>query len=762
MAERLAILRQRTGAITHVEHLPARDPEFAPWPGWVAEPVRLGFTRAGIDRLWSHQAAAAELVRAGTHVAVATGTASGKSLCYLLPALTRAHERRGRLGQRGSTTLYLSPTKALARDQAARLSALGIDGLRIATHDGDSSPEERDWTRDFAEYVLTNPDMLHHSLLPDHARWHRFLSKLDHVVIDEMHHYRGVFGAHVAQIIRRLRRVCAEHGAEPTFVLASATTAEPATTAQRLIGLPVTGVVHDGSPRPETRVVLWEPPLAPGGGENGAPVRRSAHAEAADLLTDAVIEGVSTLAFVRSRRGAETVAAMTARLLHEVDPALTDRVAAYRGGYLPEERRALEDALRSGRLRALAATTALELGIDVSGLDMVVVAGFPGTRAALWQQWGRAGRGDAPALGVLIARDDPLDTYLVHHPDALFGQPVESFVFDPDNPYVLGPHLCAAAAEVPLTADGPASMEIFGPQAQSAVAALTAAGLLRRRPRGWFWTDRRRASALADIRSSGGPAVNLIESGSGRVIGTVDHASAPASVHEGAVYLHQGETWVVDSLDVDDAVAILTRDDPDHTTSARELTDIAIIGTSDRRDLQEGQISFGEVEVTRRVVSYLKRRVSDGGVIGEVPLDLPPQKLRTRSVWWTLSDTALEALADADLAGAAHAAEHASIGMLPMFATCDRWDIGGVSTRLHPDTGELTVFVYDGHSGGAGFAERGFTRAHDWLTATRDAILTCTCAEGCPSCVQSPKCGNQNHPLDKSGAVALLNHLIGS
>src|SRR5680860_1465798 len=438
--------------------------------------------------------------------------------------------------------LWLAPTKALAQDQLAALRRLGLLDLRCGTHDGDSTPEVRDWTRDHAEYVLTNPDMLHHSLLPGHARWSRYFGSLRYVVIDECHHYRGVFGAHVAQIIRRLRRVAALYGAHPTFVLASATVAEPEVSAGRLTGLDVVSVTDDGSPRGRAALALWEPPFVSGRGENGARVRRSATSEVADLLTDLVVERVRTLAFVRSRRGAETVALTARRLLGEVDASLVDQVAAYRGGYLPEERRELEEALRSGRLLGLAATNALELGIDISGLDAVLLAGFPGTRAALWQQVGRAGRGARDALGVMVARDDPLDTYLVNHPEALLGQPVEANVFDPDNPYVLGPHLCAAAAESPLTVG---DLALFGTGARAAVDALTEGGLLRRRPHGWFWTDRRRASDLADIRSSGGTPVRLIESDTGRVLGTVDHSSAHATAHAGAVYLHQGETWLV-------------------------------------------------------------------------------------------------------------------------------------------------------------------------------------------------------------------------
>jgi DEAD/DEAH box helicase domain-containing protein len=752
----------RADSLTHLEVVEARPARETAWPTWLHDPVRETFERVGVPTPWTHQTAAADLAHQGRHTVISTGTASGKSLAYLLPGLHAIESTRGPKGQRGAGVLYLAPTKALAQDQLAtlrRLSQAGLPDLRASTHDGDSTPEMREWTRDHGEYVLTNPDMLHRSLLPGHARWSRFFGSLRYVVVDECHHYRGVFGAHVAQILRRLRRVAALYGAHPTFVLASATVAEPEVSAQRLTGLEVVAVTDDGSPRGRTALALWEPPFVPGKGENGAPVRRSATSEVADLLTDLVIERVRTLAFVRSRRGAETVALTARRLLGEVDQSLVDQVAAYRGGYLPEERRALEQALRDGRLLGLAATNALELGIDVSGLDAVLLAGFPGTRAALWQQVGRAGRGARDALGVMVARDDPLDTYLVNHPEALLGQPVEANVFDPDNPYVLGPHLCAAAAESPLT---PEDLPLFGPGARAAVDALTDGGLLRRRPRGWFWTDRRRASDLADIRSSGGSPVRLVEDVTGRVLGTVDAAAAHGTAHTGAVYLHQGETWLVTELDLDESVAVVVPAEPDYSTSAREITDIEILAERQATAWGEARLSLGDVRVSHQVVSFLKRKVPSGEVIGEEPLDLPERVLQTTAVWWTLPDHVLteSGVAAADLPGAAHAAEHASIGLLPLFATCDRWDIGGVSTALHPDTGRLTVFVHDGHPGGAGFAERGFHAAGAWLRATREAIASCSCTDGCPSCVQSPKCGNQNNPLDKDGAIALLDLLL--
>ncbi|HEX5086348.1 MAG TPA: DEAD/DEAH box helicase [Nocardioides sp.] len=756
--DRLAAVPGREGRLTHLRRLPARPGRAARWPGWAEREVVAAFTARGITEPWAHQALAAEAAYAGQHVVLATGTASGKSLAYQLPALTSALTSRGPRGQRGTTTLYLAPTKALAQDQLAGLATLGLD-VRIATHDGDSSREQREWARDQAEYVLTNPDMLHHSLLPGHERWRSFFAQLTYVVVDECHHYRGVFGAHVAQVLRRLRRVCAAYGSHPTFVLASATVAEPETAAGRLTGLDVLAVTGDHSPRGELSLAMWQPSLTRFTGENGAPLRRAASSEVADLLADLVAADVRTLAFIRSRRGAEQVAVTAAGLLEEVDATLPGKVAAYRGGYLPEERRELERQLRAGELTGLAATNALELGIDISGLDAVLLAGFPGTRAAFWQQVGRAGRGAGDALGVLVARDDPLDTYLVTHPEALLGQPVEATVFDPSNPYVLGPHLCAAAAELPLTE---ADLPMFGPTAPAVLDQLTDAGLLRRRPRGWFWTDRRRASELADIRSAGGPPVSLVEVGTGRVIGTVDAGSAHSTAHAGAVYVHRGETWLVGSLDLDEHVAVIGRADPAYSTTARETTDISIVAEQDHRMWGDCRLSVGRVEVTHQVVSYLMRRQPSGEVIGEEPLDLPERTLRTSAVWWTVPDHALEAagLTARDLPGSAHAAEHCSIGLLPLFATCDRWDIGGVSTALHPDTGQLTVFVHDGHQGGAGFAERGFAAAREWLTATRETIAACECFDGCPSCVQSPKCGNQNNPLDKTGALRLLDVLL--
>ncbi|HET7311069.1 MAG TPA: DEAD/DEAH box helicase [Mycobacteriales bacterium] len=742
----------RSERVLHVEHLPPRAARTADWPTWTP-PLLVDRLRArGVDRPWSHQAAAADLAWRGVPVVLATGTASGKSLGYQLPVLSA-------LLDGDATAIYLSPTKALAADQLRAVRSLALTQVRAATFDGDTPPAERDWVRSHANLVLTNPDMLHFGMLPSHQRWSRLLRKLRYVVVDECHGYRGVFGSHVAQVLRRLLRVAAHYGATPVPVLASATVAEPGVTARRLTAADVHEVTDDGSPRGALAFALWEPPLSELKGEHGAPVRRSATAEAADLLADLVVEKVRTVAFVRSRRGAEVVALSARRALAEAAPELTSRVAAYRAGYLAEERRALERDLHDGRLLGLASTNALELGVDVSGLDAVVITGWPGTRASLWQQAGRAGRAGQDAVAVLVARDDPLDTYVVHHPESVFGRPVEAAVLDPDNPHVLGPHLCAAAAELPLTDD---DLTLFGPAARGVVDDLVRRGLLRRRPAGWFWTKRDRAADLADLRGTGGAPVRVVEDGTGRLLGTVDAAAAHTTVHAGAVYLHQGDTYVVGSLALDESVALVRAEDPGWSTSARELTDITIVETLRTVDRGDVRLHFGTVDVTTQVVSYLLRRLGSGEILGEEPLDLPPRLLRTKAVWWTATDAVLHraGLDVGDVPGAAHAAEHAAIGLLPLFATCDRWDIGGVSTALHPDTGLLTVFVYDGHPGGAGFADRAHRRAGEWLTATRDAVAACECDAGCPSCVQSPKCGNGNDPLDKSGAVRLLTEVI--
>ncbi len=746
----------RESPLRYVATIPARAATTVGWPCWVPDQLRESLAMAGVAAPWAHQAAAAELAVAGRHVVVATGTASGKSLAYQLPVLAHL------LADQQATALYLAPTKALGADQIRAVTALDLPGVRAAGYDGDTSMAQRDWVRSHARWVFTNPDMLHYGLLARHDRWARLLRRLRFVVIDECHAYRGVFGSHVALLLRRLRRIAARYGAHPVFLLASATVADPGASASRLTGLDTVAVTEDCSPCGERTVALWEPPLLDELiGENGAPVRRSAGAEAARLLADLVIEGARTLTFVRSRRGAELTALGAQRALTAAAAGdLVPRVTAYRAGYLPEERRALETALHSGELLGVVSTNALELGVDIAGLDAVVLAGYTGTRASICQLAGRAGRAGSGALVVFVARDDPLDTYLVHHSEALLGRPVEATVLDPTNPYVLRPQLACAAAELPLTeacVDG-----LGGEAARRVVADLVADQTLRRRPGGWFWaTPHQRPHPEVDIRGSGGPQVVVVEADTGRLLGTVDPGSACTAVHPGAVYLHRGNSFLVDELDLDTGVALVHAEEPDWHTSARCATEICVVSVLQQQRSGGVSVALGEVQVTSQVVSYL-RRLPSGQVLDVVPLELPPSTLLTRAVWFTVSEDVLEAagLSPAAWPGALHAAEHAAIGLLPLVATCDRWDIGGVSTARHPDTGQPTVFVHDGHPGGAGFADRGHAAVGPWLAATRDAIAACECPAGCPSCVQSPKCGNGNDPLDKAGAVTVLDAVL--
>jgi DEAD/DEAH box helicase domain-containing protein len=538
------------------------------------------------------------------------------------------------------------------------------------------------------------------------------------------------------------------------FILASATIANPEDCARALTGLDAVAVTDDGSPRAPLTFALWEPPLLHTYAEVRA--RRPATSEAADLLAALVKAEVPALAFIRSRRGAETVA-LAAR--DALDEELSGNVAAYRSGYLPDDRRGLEARLRDGRITGMATTSALELGINITGLDAVLIAGWPGTWASLWQQAGRAGRAGHHATAVFIARDDPLDSYLVHHPDALLHHPVEPAVLDPANPYVLGPHLAAAAAELPLTE---ADLDLFGPASVKAVADLNAAGELRRRPSGWYYARHRRPAREISIRGDLGRPVRVVEEPTGRLVGIMDEPSAHRYAHDGAVYLHQGESYLVSRLDLADGVALVEPGDPGYTTQARDVTDIDVIAERRRVHWGDADLMLADVRVTRQVVGYARIRSGKKSREPTVALELPQRTLSTVAVAWTIPNECVVPLPGNDLGGAAHAAEHAAIGLLPLFATCDRWDVGGLSTELHPATGQLTVFVYDGHAGGAGFAERGFAVAADWLSATRDAISTCPCEAGCPSCVQSPKCGNGNSPLSKQGAVALLNLVLSN
>ncbi|MGQ0433231.1 MAG: DEAD/DEAH box helicase [Microthrixaceae bacterium] len=739
-----------TSRLVHLAHIPPRPARF----GHLARPLPAAVLARVEHPLWSHQVAAIDLARSGRSVVVASGTASGKSLCYQLPIAEAAVAP-----VRPGTALALFPTKALAHDQLRSLTALGLPGVVAGAYDGDASPEERTWIRKHASVVLTNPEMLHSGLLPHHARWSTFLGRLQYVVVDELHSFRGVFGSHVAQVLRRLRRLAAHHGADPVFICCSATIGTPQRLASTLTGVDTIPVLDDGSPRGARTSALWQPPLLDV--DSGA--RASSHREAAAVTAGLIHAGHTTLGFTRSRRGVVIVAADVRRRLPR---SLARQVRSYRGGYLPEERRAIEDELFAGRLAGVVATSALELGIDVGGLDAVVLDGFPGTISSFWQQAGRAGRSGAASAAVLVAGSDQLDQWLVHHPEELLSRAPEPAVVNPANPFVLDPHLRCAAHELPLThAD-----ERWWPRGtlDDGVRRLVQADELLVRHRG------RRAEPMAvfdgagwpshgvGLRSAGGAPVRIVEASSERTVGDVDRARAPEQVHPGASYLHQGVNWRVVGLDLDAGIATVEPDDGATYTVARTDTTTHLLDVEASCAVGSATLFLGTAEVVSRVVGYQRKEALSGALVGTEALDLPPATLTTRAIWYVIDPRLAEqaGVERSRLGSALHAIEHAAIGILPLFAICDRWDVGGVSISRHADTGRPTIVIYDAVPGGAGVADLAYDAALRHLDATRESIEGCPCRDGCPSCVQSPKCGNGNEHLDKPAARWLLQAIL--
>jgi DEAD/DEAH box helicase domain-containing protein len=749
--------------LVHVERIPAvgaRHAELArPLPAVVGE-------RLGVDRLYTHQAAALDLVRDGRSVVTATSTSSGKSLIY-----QAAIGEAALAPVRPATALCLFPTKALAQDQLRSLAALDLPGVQAVTYDGDTGRQERGEARRRASVLLTNPEMLHCGILPHHAGWARFLSRLRYVVVDEVHLFRGIFGSHVAHVLRRLRRLAAHYGADPVFICSSATIGQPATLASALTGVDVTAVTDDGSPSGERIVAIWNPPVL----DADTGVRASTHGEAAGLVADLVRDGRRTIGFCPSRRSTELVAD---RVRRQVPPSRRDRVAAYRGGFLADERHQIEAALSEGQLDAVVTTSALELGIDLEGLDACVLDGFPGTVASLWQRVGRAGRRQQQSLAVLVCGADQLDQWIAAHPTELFERPPEPAVINPANPFVADPHLRCAAFELPLTHD---DARYWPGLLDEGVCRLASTGELLVRPPGAGTAGgrgrRRRVSADSPVAvwtgggwpvdavglRSGSPGQVKIVQPDGTPVGTVDRSRAGEVVHEGAVYVHAGRHHRVVELDLERGRAVVVPDDGTTWTTAITRMDLRILREERSRQVGPAHLGLGPICVTTRVTGYERKDVASGERLERVGVDLPPSTLETRGVWQVVPEEVLAGLGLVPDAwpGVLHAAEHAAIGVLPLFAICDRWDVGGVSTARHADTGGPTIVIYDGYPGGAGIAELGFEVAERHLAATAQVIAACGCRAGCPSCVQSPKCGNGNEPLDKDGALRLLAALSG-
>jgi DEAD/DEAH box helicase domain-containing protein len=729
--------------IVHVETVPARPAIFEAVD--LDQAVEAALGSRGIDRLYRHQAAAIRSIRQGNHTVIAAGTASGKSLCYQVPIAEAA------IDNKAATSLLLFPTKALTRDQFRSLHDFGVPQMVPAVYDGDTDDETRAWARRHANVLLTNPDMLHIGILPGHGRWATFLRRLQYVVVDEVHVLRGIFGSHVANVLRRLRRLANFYGSDPVFICCSATIGNPGELTSELIGLPVSVVEQDTSPTGEKHIVMWNPEVED---EN---LRRSSLAEATNVFSDLVARDRHTIAFTRSRKGTELMYRWAKDRLDDDHAA---RIAPYRAGYLPEQRREVERRLFEGELLGVTATNALELGIDVGGLDAAVVTGFPGTIASFRQQAGRAGRATDESLAVLVAGQDALDQWFMNHPAALFERPSEAAVINPGNPEVLASHLGCAAYEIPL--EPTEALEVFGPEVEAVAADLVAEGWLRPRAGRLLWSGRRSPAGSVDIRTASGPPYTILDE-HGEVVGSVDESRVFSQVHPGAVYLHQGESLVVEELDLQDRVARTRRGEVGYYTQPDVETWVDVQRVIESATVGRFPHLHGLVEVESHVVGFKKKSIRDRSMISYQPLDLPKRTFTTQALWFEVPDDLIRdsEIEKADLAGTLHAVEHASIGMLPLFAICDRWDVGGLSTNYHPTIGGAVWFIYDGYAGGAGIAPIGWRNGDRHLRATLQALRDCPCETGCPSCVQSPKCGNFNDPLDKAGAIRLLAEGLG-
>ncbi|MBM4447295.1 MAG: DEAD/DEAH box helicase [Chloroflexi bacterium] len=739
--------------IVHVQPIPPHDATFGELDKPLHPALQARLESSCILSLYTHQANAINEARRGKNVMVATASASGKTLCYNLAVLETM------LKDPSSRALYLFPTKALAQDQLRGLNELGCPEIisfgGCATFDGDTPPSERAGIKRKAKVVLTNPDMLHLGILPNHKSWSRLFRNLKYVVIDEAHVYRGVFGSHVANILRRLRRLCASYGSNPQFICCSATIANPKEHAERLVGLPFEVINEDGSPHGGKSFVFWNPPLI----DEIETGRHSSNSEATFLFTELVRKSIRSLVFTRTRKLTELIYIYTRE---QLGSSLGRLIKPYRAGYLPEDRRQIERELFDGHLLGVVATTALELGIDIGDLEATVLVGYPGSIASAWQQAGRSGRGVGDSLSFLIAQDNPLDQYYMHHPVLFFQKNFENALINSENINILKPHLLCAAWEQPL-ADGDSA--VFGVAFDRALSELERGGRLRKSSGRWYLSPRISHPAREiNIRSTSGKNYTVIDASRGYdLMETVEASVAFFQIHPGAIYLHQGESYLVQKLDLENRAAIVMPTDVPYYTQTKELTDIRILKTEHERDCLGIKVRLGEVDVSNTVVGFKKKMQFTEEVIGEEPLDLPPLRFLTQALWFDLPEAAIERVAEVglDFAGGLHATEHAAIAMLPLFALCDRNDIGGVSTPFHPDTGKAQVFIYDAYPGGIGIAAKGFEMVKELWSATLQAIEECPCQEGCPSCIQSPKCGNNNEPLDKKAALVLLQGLLG-
>ncbi len=738
------------GQIVAQHVTPARPPRFAELAADLHPSVRAILDQLGCERLYSHQAQAIAAALEGRNVCVVATTAGGKTLCYILPIAQRIYER-------GTSRAFLVfPTKALAQDQLRKLEAFGAGtAFRAACFDGDTPAGRRRAIKREAQVVLTNPDMLHVGILPYHATWAEFFRNLKFVVLDEVHTYRGVFGSHTANVIRRLRRVAAQYGSHPQFICCSATIGNPEELVSKLTGLDFETVKDDGAPQGRRRWVFWNPPLL----ERGAG-RRSAIVESATVLARLVRHGVRTIDFTLARKTAELIVRHAHRLLGGKGKA-AGAVMAYRGGYLPAERRKIEKRLFEGDLLGVVTTSALELGIDIGHLRAVIMTGFPGTIASTWQQAGRAGRGREDALAILLAQNSSLDQFLMEHPDFLFRAESERALIDPHNRFIVAAHLLCACYERELDE---AELPLFGPLAEEILGVLAEARYVTKRTR-WYWIGEGYPAGMISLRSASGKPYDIVLTDTGEKIAEVDAASAFQMVHEGAVYMHMGETYLVKKLELPEndepGRATVEKAEVDYYTDALVGSEVSILQEAEKAGFGGGTKHFGELEVAQQVTGYVQRRSPQERPRQSYPLDLPPDNYETIGLWISVPPEQAAELTrqGRDVTGSLHALEHALAALTPVVAPCDARDVGGLASPDHPDTGGPAIFLYDAHPGGVGLTEAAYERLDELVAAAQERIAACSCEDGCPACVQSPFCGDMNRPLDKEGAARLAQML---
>ncbi|MER3500666.1 MAG: hypothetical protein C4295_04155 [Candidatus Fervidibacterota bacterium] len=748
--ERIKRSANYRGQIVATLFVPAREPVFAD-PQQPLHPLLTeALKRVGIERLYQHQAQAADAARKGENVAIFTPTASGKTWCYNLPVLDTL------LRDLNARAFYLFPTKALAQDQLRKLQELGLTNqVPSGTYDGDTPQEIRRWVRERCRLVLTNPDMLHVGILPHHQLWAPFFRHLRFVVIDELHTYRGIFGIHFSYILRRLRRICRLYGSEPVFICTSATLGNPEEALRHLVGLPFRIIAGDTSPMPAKTLVFWNPPFL----DLEAGIRARASTEAVWLMVKLLSEGIRTIAFTKSRLGTELLLRyVREQLAHEWLDHLRDKVMSYRAGYLPEERREIERKLFSGELLGVIATSALELGIDVGELQAAILVGYPGTIASTWQRAGRAGR-QREGLVILVATANPVDQHIVHNPDFLL-QGAEPIAVSPRNPYIAAAHLMCAAYELPLSE---VDREFFGDLFDPLVARMEEQGIISKGERK-FWLLRQRPHDDISIRSVTADEFQIINRATGAGLGTVERWRAFRSLYPGAIYLHMGDTYFAEALDLTKRIAYVQPTVADYYTVPLEQKDNEVLRVWEQKPLQGGTAFLGEVKVREQVIGFKRLRLFTDEVLSAEVLDLPPEEFETVGLWFCVDEPIVTELDEHEfhLMGSLHASEHTAIALMSLVVSADPDDVAGISyAPWHPDTHQPTVFIYDGFPGGAGFSEAAFERLEELLERTLETIINCPCKAGCPSCVQSPRCGSENRPLDKWGAAYLLARLLG-